>query len=80
MSITTVYIILFLLHVSAFLESHYEPIPNTQRQALLSLLPTKLYMGDQIKNMMERACGAYGTQERHVPEKRMPAGRTRHRW
>ena len=25
-----------------------------------------LYVGDQIKSKMDRACGAYGRQERHV--------------
>jgi hypothetical protein len=61
-----VYIILFLLHVLAFLVSHHQAIPNTQRQVRLSLLPTKYYMGDQIKSMMDRACGMHGRQERLV--------------
>jgi hypothetical protein len=47
------------------MKNHHQAIPNTQTQALLSLLPTE-YVGDQNERRMYRTCGAYGRQERHV--------------
>ena len=51
----------------------------------MTVLLTKCYLGDQVKNKMGGVCGMYGGQEMCIqglvgePDGKKPFGRTRHR-